>query len=39
MDEFHAFSHQIVKVARDLCTELMYDWLPQADLQQVKDNL
>lgn len=32
MDEFHALTHQVIKVASDLCTELMYGWLPEVDL-------
>jgi hypothetical protein len=39
MDEFHVLTHRVVKVAGDLCKELMYDWLPQVDLHQVKDDL
>ncbi|KIM94825.1 hypothetical protein OIDMADRAFT_34265 [Oidiodendron maius Zn] len=39
MDEFHALAHRVVKVAGDLCKELMYNWLQQVDLHQVKDDL
>jgi hypothetical protein len=39
MDEFHAFTHHVINVARDLCTELMYDWLSELDLYPVKDDL
>jgi hypothetical protein len=37
MDEFRVFSDHLIQLGEKQCRGLMYDWLPEVDLAQVKD--
>jgi hypothetical protein len=39
MSEFSSFGHHLVKQGENLCKILMCDWLPEVDLNRVRDDL